>query len=54
MALISETRCSIWPVVFLIETVGSNKPVGLIICSTTAPPQSSSSLSEGVAEVKIT
>ena len=51
---ISSSRSSTWPRTGRTSTGGSSKPVGRMICSTTTPPQRSSSMSPGVAETNTT
>ena len=50
LSLISPTKSSICPSVFLTSIVGSNNPVGRMICSTNFPPVCSNSKSPGVAD----
>ena len=54
LRLISFRISSIWFSDFLTSILGSNNPVGLIICSTIEPPELVSSYSDGVAPTKIT
>ena len=53
LIFISLKRSSIWSSVGLTVTIGSSKPVGLMICSTICV-EASFSKSPGVADVKIT
>ena len=50
LSLISPTKSSICPSVFLTSMVGSNSPVGRMICSTYCPFVCSNSKSPGVAD----
>ena len=49
---ISASRSSTWPRTGRTFTSGSTSPVGRMICSTTTPRDSPSSMSPGVAETK--